>query len=104
MISEIQPALDAFQHPSPANLDLTLESSVFGSGQWSLVDTTVNDYSGNDAHPEDNVRHVTGAQSPDGEPQLLFRIRVDHHPTTDTPFEGLQTFTLASHHSFAPGP
>ena len=64
---------------------------------WEDADTSLGV---NDGHPEDNVRQVRAYQNVSGQPQSLFRVKVKHNPTNDTPYEGSQTFTLASRHAF----
>ncbi|MCC7293275.1 MAG: S8 family peptidase [Phycisphaerales bacterium] len=103
MSDEDSPMEDETSNPAPANLDLILESKE-GAAAWQVVDRTEEgpDYDGDDGYPEDNVRQVRGTQNESGQPQLLFRIRVENNPTDDVPYTGSQGFSLASSHGFAP--
>lgn len=104
MDSETDPAEDGDGNPSPACLELFLERKVSG-GEWEHADSDVVPPNGDDdGNPEDNVRRVTAVQAEEGQSQYQFRVRVEHNPTTDTPYKGSQGFSLASRHAFATAP
>lgn len=98
MTDEDTPVVDSNDYPSPANLDIILQKKPPG-GSWSDAVTTAGTYAPHDGNPEDNVRQVRYTQQGQGA-ELEFRVKVKHNPTQDTPFEGAQTFSLASRHAF----
>lgn len=100
MTDEDSPVKDGGSNPAPANLDLILEAKTSAQLTWAVVDRTQEgvDYDGSDGKSEDNVRQVRGEQNSLG--TLLFRVRVEHNPTDDTPYAGSQAYSLASRHAF----
>ncbi|MCC7290870.1 MAG: S8 family peptidase [Phycisphaerales bacterium] len=99
MSDEDSPVEDGNSNPSPANLDLILESKD-GSAEWETEVSTIDTYGVDDGFPEDNARQVRARQNDSGQTQLQFRVRVEHNPTTDNPYAGAQAFSLASRHGF----
>ncbi|MCC7291212.1 MAG: S8 family peptidase [Phycisphaerales bacterium] len=104
MMSEVDPVEDENGNPSPASLELFLERKL-SPGSWALVDSdVVAPNAGSDGKQEDNSRRVSGDQAAYGQPQYLFRVRVEHNPTLDSPFSGAQSFTLACSHALVVSP
>lgn len=102
MTSENDPHWDAHGNPSPASLTLSLDGKL-PEGEWEVLVVDQPD-NGDDGKPEDTVRRVWKDQNPQGQPQYSFRIRVTHAPTSDSPYEDAQQFTIASRHPFASSP